>query len=235
MRFTAAAVIGFSAVAVQGAYAPPAPVEYPTTTEAAPVPVYTTSSAAEHPKPTADKYTTEVVTAYTTYCPEATQITHGGVTYSVTSVRLFFSPSSSNAMREKDHKQKNDSKEKRNTNQSLFPQATTLTIPAATVTKAVYTSVVTVCSTWYISTRGTLPRLYHERGKEHPILTYLLSQHHRPSPGLHHPGQAHPLRRRLGRRLRPGLRLPPVQRHQDHRHRLRPHQLHLALASGRQG
>ncbi|KAF1820506.1 uncharacterized protein K489DRAFT_34488 [Dissoconium aciculare CBS 342.82] len=102
MRFTAAAVIGFSAVAVQGAYAPPAPVEYPTTTEAAPVPVYTTSSAAEHPKPTADKYTTEVVTAYTTYCPEATQITHGGVTYSVTS-------------------------------------ATTLTIPAATVTKAVYT------------------------------------------------------------------------------------------------
>ncbi|OCK76308.1 hypothetical protein K432DRAFT_306624 [Lepidopterella palustris CBS 459.81] len=29
-------------------------------------------------------YTTEVVTAYTTYCPEATQITHGGVTYTVT-------------------------------------------------------------------------------------------------------------------------------------------------------
>jgi len=26
-------------------------------------------------------YTTEVVTAYTTYCPEATEITHGGVTY----------------------------------------------------------------------------------------------------------------------------------------------------------
>lgn len=104
MRFTAAAVIGFSAVAVQGAYAPPPPAEYPTTTEAAPVPVYTTSSAAEHPKPTADKYTTEVVTAYTTYCPEATQITHGGVTYSVTS-------------------------------------ATTLTIPAATVTKAVYTTI----------------------------------------------------------------------------------------------
>jgi len=29
-------------------------------------------------------YTTEVVTAYTTYCPAATQITHGGVTYTVT-------------------------------------------------------------------------------------------------------------------------------------------------------
>jgi hypothetical protein len=29
-------------------------------------------------------YTTEVMTAYTTYCPEATQITHGGVTYTVT-------------------------------------------------------------------------------------------------------------------------------------------------------
>jgi hypothetical protein len=28
-------------------------------------------------------YTTEVVTAYTTYCPEATEITHGGVTYHV--------------------------------------------------------------------------------------------------------------------------------------------------------
>lgn len=31
-------------------------------------------------------YTTEVVTAYTTYCPEATKITHGGVTYTVTEV-----------------------------------------------------------------------------------------------------------------------------------------------------
>ncbi|XTI91966.1 hypothetical protein V2W45_761099 [Cenococcum geophilum] len=29
-------------------------------------------------------YTTEVVTAYTTYCPEATEITHGGVTYTIT-------------------------------------------------------------------------------------------------------------------------------------------------------
>lgn len=29
-------------------------------------------------------YVTEVVTAYTTYCPSATEITHGGVTYTVT-------------------------------------------------------------------------------------------------------------------------------------------------------
>jgi hypothetical protein len=29
-------------------------------------------------------YTTEVVTAFTTFCPEATKITHGGVTYAVT-------------------------------------------------------------------------------------------------------------------------------------------------------
>lgn len=33
-------------------------------------------------------YVTEVVTAYTTYCPVATQITHGGQTYTVTEVRL---------------------------------------------------------------------------------------------------------------------------------------------------
>lgn len=31
-----------------------------------------------------DSYTTEVVTAFTTYCPAATEVTHGGVTYSVT-------------------------------------------------------------------------------------------------------------------------------------------------------
>ncbi|OIW31589.1 hypothetical protein CONLIGDRAFT_678059 [Coniochaeta ligniaria NRRL 30616] len=29
-------------------------------------------------------YTTEVVTALTTYCPEATEITHGGTTYTIT-------------------------------------------------------------------------------------------------------------------------------------------------------
>jgi len=31
-------------------------------------------------------YTTEVVTAYTTYCPAATTISHNGVTYTVTEV-----------------------------------------------------------------------------------------------------------------------------------------------------
>lgn len=34
-------------------------------------------------------YTTEVVTAYTTYCPAATMITHGSVTYTVTEVSFF--------------------------------------------------------------------------------------------------------------------------------------------------
>lgn len=58
-------------------------------------------------------YTTEVVTAYTTYCPAATQITHGTNTYTVT-------------------------------------EATTLTISdcPCTVSKPVYTSTVTSCSSW---------------------------------------------------------------------------------------
>lgn len=38
----------------------------------------------EHPKNgTAPAYVTEVVTAYTTYCPEPTEITHAGETYTV--------------------------------------------------------------------------------------------------------------------------------------------------------
>lgn len=32
-------------------------------------------------------YVTEVVTAFTTYCPEATKLTHGGSTYTVSEVR----------------------------------------------------------------------------------------------------------------------------------------------------
>lgn len=32
-------------------------------------------------------YTTEVVTALTTYCPEATVLTHAGTTYTITEVR----------------------------------------------------------------------------------------------------------------------------------------------------
>lgn len=34
-------------------------------------------------------YTTEVVTAYTTYCPEPTEITHGGKTYTITEATTF--------------------------------------------------------------------------------------------------------------------------------------------------
>lgn len=34
--------------------------------------------------------TTEVLTAYTTYCPEPTQITHGSNVYTVTEVGLSF-------------------------------------------------------------------------------------------------------------------------------------------------
>ena len=34
----------------------------------------------------ATKYTTKVVSAYTTYCPEATTLTHGSSTYTVTEV-----------------------------------------------------------------------------------------------------------------------------------------------------
>ncbi|KAK3672231.1 hypothetical protein LTR78_007984 [Recurvomyces mirabilis] len=63
---------------------------------------------------TAPVYVTEVVTAFTTFCPEATLLTHGGSTYTVS-------------------------------------QATTLTITncpgGCTVTKPVYSSVVTACST----------------------------------------------------------------------------------------
>jgi len=33
-------------------------------------------------------YTTEVVTEVVTYCPEPTEITYGGTTYTVTEVRL---------------------------------------------------------------------------------------------------------------------------------------------------
>ena len=35
----------------------------------------------------ASSVTTEVVTAYTTYCPEATSIVHGSQTYSIATVR----------------------------------------------------------------------------------------------------------------------------------------------------
>jgi len=42
------------------------------------------TNAYAYKNTTAPAYVTEVVTAYTTYCPEPTKITHGGKTYTVT-------------------------------------------------------------------------------------------------------------------------------------------------------
>lgn len=42
---------------------------------------YSNSSAVA-----SEVYVTDVVTAYTTYCPAATEIVHGGQTYTVTEV-----------------------------------------------------------------------------------------------------------------------------------------------------
>jgi hypothetical protein len=53
--------------------------EYPSSTVEHPV---ETSSAYEHPGDVT--YTTEVVTAYTTYCPYPTEVVHGSTTYTVT-------------------------------------------------------------------------------------------------------------------------------------------------------
>lgn len=41
----------------------------------------------------ADSYATTVLTAYTTYCPKATEITHGGVTYTATEATTLVRPS----------------------------------------------------------------------------------------------------------------------------------------------
>jgi hypothetical protein len=68
MKFTAAAVLS-AAAGVSATYGYVAPGN----TTAAPT---GTGSVV---------YTTEVVTALTTYCPEATQITHGDKTYTITS------------------------------------------------------------------------------------------------------------------------------------------------------
>ncbi|EMC96061.1 hypothetical protein BAUCODRAFT_515072 [Baudoinia panamericana UAMH 10762] len=59
MRFSTAAVAGFAAVALAQ------------NTTVAPV------------------YVTDVVTAFTTYCPSSTQLTHNGVTYTITSATTF--------------------------------------------------------------------------------------------------------------------------------------------------
>ena len=61
-------------------YSSVVPVAYSASAPAAytPTPVAYTSAAPP-------VYTTEVVTALTTYCPYATQLTHGGKTYTVSS------------------------------------------------------------------------------------------------------------------------------------------------------
>lgn len=88
-----AVVAATLAGAASAAWAPPAGYSTgswgessaaPVVSSAAPVvssaaPVYSTPVESAPAQ-----YTTEVVTAYTTYCPEATQITHGGVTYTAT-------------------------------------------------------------------------------------------------------------------------------------------------------
>ncbi|KXS95486.1 hypothetical protein AC578_8797 [Pseudocercospora eumusae] len=120
MRFTVAATLaGLSAVAVahdgwsMGGYGPP-----PSNTSSS----VTGGTTAAPTLPVKPAYTTEVVTEFTTYCPESTQITHGGVTYTVT-------------------------------------EATTLTITncPCTVTKPVYSSVVTSCSTCVPSSPASPP------------------------------------------------------------------------------
>lgn len=45
------------------------------------------AGTSAHYNQTSPVYTTEVLTAYTTYCPYATQVSHNGVTYTVTEVR----------------------------------------------------------------------------------------------------------------------------------------------------
>ncbi|EME80958.1 uncharacterized protein MYCFIDRAFT_183196 [Pseudocercospora fijiensis CIRAD86] len=84
MRFAvAASLAGLSAVAVAdggwsyGSYSPP-PSNSSTGVTGG------TTAAPVLPGAQPPSYTTEVVTQLTTYCPQATQITHGGVTYTVT-------------------------------------------------------------------------------------------------------------------------------------------------------
>lgn len=67
MRFTAAATAAMAGAASASVAAPPAYGASNSTMSMAPV------------------YTTEVVTAYTTYCPEATVLTQNSKTYTVSS------------------------------------------------------------------------------------------------------------------------------------------------------
>jgi len=80
------------------------------------------------------EYTTEVVTSFTTYCPEATSIVHNSQTYTITEVCT-----SPNALFTYE----------RTLTDAIF-QATTLTITncPCTVTRPLVTSPVVYCSTW---------------------------------------------------------------------------------------
>ena len=82
MRFAAAAAAaGLAGVASAGA-----PGYYSSSSEAAPS-YYSSSSEAPAPYSSeAPSYVTEVVTAFTTYCPEATYLTHNSQTYTVSEV-----------------------------------------------------------------------------------------------------------------------------------------------------
>jgi hypothetical protein len=103
MKFSAAAVLAAAVLGAQASYndaypASESSAEYPTTTaypvseSAVEYPTSTeypvSESSAEYPASEypATEYTTEVVTAVTTYCPEATEITYGTNTYTVTEV-----------------------------------------------------------------------------------------------------------------------------------------------------
>ncbi|KAL1624782.1 hypothetical protein SLS56_007582 [Neofusicoccum ribis] len=112
-----------------------------TSSAAASVDAASATAAASTTTPAGNEtYVTEVVTAYTTFCPVATEITHGGKTYTVTT-------------------------------------PTTLTITdcpgGCTVTKPVYTSVVTACSTCSTSAPvAPVPTTAGSQGGSYPYPPY---------------------------------------------------------------
>lgn len=109
-------------------------------------------------------YTTEIVTAYTTYCPAATMVTHGSLTYTVTEVRRFpieVPRVATEKSRFLNASVKISSHQKRDMSlptpawapkaNSTPLQATTLIITncPCTVIKPVTSATVTYCPTWY--------------------------------------------------------------------------------------
>jgi hypothetical protein len=81
-----AVVAATLAGAASAAWAPPAGYSTGSWGESSAAPVVS-SAAPVYSTPVESapaQYTTEVVTAYTTYCPKATEITHGGQTYTAT-------------------------------------------------------------------------------------------------------------------------------------------------------